>query len=77
MTSWAITLATAEPRTSYDYQEMGLSDAQYDVLREVTLRRSPGPVTQQEKERIAALCSAHYSRVTAPPSQLGRTWPHG
>lgn len=77
VTSWAVTLAGASPATSYDYQEMGLSDAQYDVLRDVMTHRTGGALRAAEKERIAALCRTHYGAATSAPRQHGHSWPHG
>jgi hypothetical protein len=81
---WAKEILKAGRDQGFDYQEMGLSDAQYRMVREVVDQAKP----VRQRDGLAAalalvdkeaprLCKAHYATATATPTGGTGGWPNG
>jgi hypothetical protein len=79
---WTGQALTPGPDQGYDYQEMGLSAAEYEILKAVILlarpvaRQSGVPAAQTFAQRTATpRCAAYLASASAAPSASGKGWP--
>jgi hypothetical protein len=70
---WAGEELRGAPDAGYDYQEMGLTSAQYDALTTLVdeARAQPGLPPDWVPNRARALCT----RIAAQPRPTGGGWP--
>jgi len=79
---WTGQALTPGTNQGYDYQEMGLSAAEYQILQAVTLlarpvaRQSGVPAAQTFAQSTARpRCAAYLASRSAAPSASGKGWP--
>jgi len=83
VTFWVGRLLSSAPDPGLDYQEMGLVDATYNIVRAIvsehSRRLSAVPqMDDAERARVASLCRHHYgSSLRGSPRAPGHTWPAG
>jgi hypothetical protein len=73
LTYWAGEELRGAPDAGYDYQEMGLTSAQYDALTTLVdeARAQPGLPPDWVPNRARALCT----QIAAQPRPTGGGWP--
>ena len=74
LTYWATEELRAAPDSGFDYQEMGLTGAQFDALGVLVAEaRAQGPALPADwlAARARALCT----QITAQPPRTGGGWP--